>query len=168
MILFELNCGRDHTFEGWFRDNATYDAQEKAREIVCPACGDTAVRKALMRPRIGKGGGKARDAAATEAASEAPAPESAAPVPESPQDLARRAAEQQAVALRQQLLELRAKVEADCDYVGPRFAEEARRIHHGEIKRHNIYGEASKEEAEALAEEGIEFGTIPWVQRSDA
>jgi hypothetical protein len=163
MILFELHCGKNHSFEAWFRDNATYDAQEKAHEIVCPDCGDTRVRKALMAPRIGKGGGsKSRDLVPVEA------PAAETPVPESPKALARRAAEQQAIALRKQLLELRAKVEADCDYVGPRFAEEARRIHHGEVEQHNIYGEASREEAEALADEGIEFGSIPWIPRSDA
>jgi hypothetical protein len=161
MILFELQCGKAHSFEGWFRDNATYETQEGAGTIVCPLCGDTTVRKALMAPRIGKGGGKARDVLPAETAAEAP-------VADNPKALARRAAEQQARALRKQLLEVRAKVEASCDYVGPRFAEEARRIHHGETERHNIYGEASREEAQALTEEGIDFGTVPWVPRGDA
>src|SRR5205085_6223035 len=62
------------------------------------------------------------------------------------------------------LVELRRQVEANCDYVGPRFAEEARRIHYGEIDPHGIYGEASNEESRALADEGIEFGRIPWIQ----
>ncbi|MBX6324304.1 MAG: DUF1178 family protein, partial [Rhodospirillaceae bacterium] len=88
--------------------------------------------------------------------------------PEAAEALARRAGQHYARELRRQLLELRAKIEATCEYVGPRFAEEARRIHYGETKRHNIYGEASRDEAEALAEEGIEFGTIPWVPRGDA
>ncbi len=154
MILFELRCGRNHGFEGWFRDNATYDAQEKAGEIVCPVCGDTRVRKAPMAPRIGRAG-----KAPEEAAGSPPAAVAAQ---------ARRAAREYARELRRQLLELRTRIEATCDYVGPRFAEEARRIHYGETERHNIYGEASRDEAEALAEEGIEFGTIPWIPRGDA
>jgi hypothetical protein len=70
--------------------------------------------------------------------------------------------------LAETLRELRRHVEENCDYVGERFAEEARRIHYGEIDPHDIYGETTAEEAESLSEEGIEFDTIPWLPRSDA
>src|SRR5690349_17473630 len=66
--------------------------------------------------------------------------------------------------MRAALVELRRQVETNCDYVGERFAEEARRIHYGEADPHAIYGEASTEESRALADEGIEFGRIPWIQ----
>ena len=66
--------------------------------------------------------------------------------------------------LRSALVELRRQVESHCDYVGPQFAEEARRIHYGESDPRGIYGEASAEESRELAEEGITFGRIPWVQ----
>src|SRR5437660_11563040 len=66
--------------------------------------------------------------------------------------------------MRAALVELRRQVEANCDYVGERFAGEARRIHYGEADPHAIYGEASTEESRALADEGIEFGRIPWIQ----
>ncbi len=52
MIVFDLRCGKDHVFEAWFRDSETYDAQAKAGEVACPACGDTAVAKALMTPNV--------------------------------------------------------------------------------------------------------------------
>src|SRR5579862_4065238 len=70
--------------------------------------------------------------------------------------------------MRAALVELRRQVETNCDYVGARFAEEARRIHHGEIDPHGIYGEASLEESRELAEEGISFGRIPWISSTDA
>lgn len=70
--------------------------------------------------------------------------------------------------MRAALLELRRQVETHCDYVGERFAEEARKIHYGEADPHGIYGEATQEESRELAEEGIEFGRIPWVPSSDA
>lgn len=66
------------------------------------------------------------------------------------------------------LRQLRQQVESNCDYVGPRFAEEARKIHYREADPRGIYGEATKEESEALKEEGIEFGTVPWVPRHDS
>jgi hypothetical protein len=66
------------------------------------------------------------------------------------------------------LVELRRQVESNCDYVGERFAEEARKIHYGEVDPHGIYGEATPEESRELAEEGIVFGRIPWVPTTDA
>ena len=70
--------------------------------------------------------------------------------------------------LRAALVELRKQVESHCDYVGPQFAEEARRIHYGESDPRGIYGEATQNESRELAEEGIKFGTIPWVAPTDA
>ena len=66
------------------------------------------------------------------------------------------------------LLEMRRQVEANCDYVGPRFAEEARRIHYGEIDPHGIYGEATEDQSRELSDEGIKFGRIPWVAPTDS
>src|SRR5829696_2160418 len=65
--------------------------------------------------------------------------------------------------MRAALVELRRQVETNCDYVGERFAEEARKIHYGEADPHAIYGEATTEESRELTEEGIAFGRIPWV-----
>jgi len=61
----------------------------------------------------------------------------------------------------------RSYVEDNCEYVGGEFAEEARKIHHGETDKRDIYGEATKDEADSLREEGVEFGEIPWVPRMD-
>ena len=70
--------------------------------------------------------------------------------------------------VRSLLLRLRSEVEKHCDYVGPDFAEQARRIHYGESKERGIYGETTASEAEALADEGIAFGVVPWLRRSDS
>jgi hypothetical protein len=70
--------------------------------------------------------------------------------------------------MRAALVELRRQVETNCDYVGQRFAEEARKIHYGEADPHGIYGEASAEESRELADEGISVGRIPWISPSDA
>ena len=153
MIHYQLRCSADHNFDGWFRDSAAFDAQAERRLVSCPACGDTAVNRALMAPRIKKG-------AATVDASGAP---DAAPAPAAP--------EKAGVAVpdhvRAMLQKLRAEVERNCDYVGPGFADEARRIHRGESDKRGIYGESTPEQAEALADEGIEVSRIPWVPRAD-
>lgn len=69
--------------------------------------------------------------------------------------------------LRAALSELRRQIESNCDYVGTRFAEEARRIHYGETDPRGIYGEASDEESRKLADEGISFGRRPWISPTD-
>jgi hypothetical protein len=70
--------------------------------------------------------------------------------------------------MRAALVELRRQVETNCDYVGARFAEEARKIHYGEVDPRGIYGEATAEESKELTEEGISFGNIPWIPTTDA
>jgi hypothetical protein len=65
------------------------------------------------------------------------------------------------------LQRMRSEVEKHCVYVGEQFAEEARRMHRGESDRKGIYGETTTEQAEAIAEDGIEFSRIPWVPRAD-
>jgi hypothetical protein len=69
--------------------------------------------------------------------------------------------------MRKVLVEMRRQIETHCDYVGPRFAEEARRIHYGETDAHGIYGEATESESRELADEGINFGQIPWIPPTD-
>src|SRR5262245_52781111 len=139
MILFDLKCARDHVFEAWFPNNAAYEKQAKAGVIACPACASRKVEKAPMAPRIGKAAGEKMTAVASEHAE-----------------------------IHKKLAELRSKIEANCDYVGDKFAEEARRIHYGETERRDIYGEASDDEAKDLHEEGVEFARIPWLPRHDS
>jgi len=161
MIVFNLRCGGDHVFEAWFKDSATYDRQSAAGEVVCPACGDTKIAKAPMAPRLGKGVGKGNSAGGGEA------DQTGSPPANDAQTEAGGKAEL-AGKLREAIGELRAHVESSCDYVGPSFAEEARKIHYGETEKRNIYGEASSEEAKSLKDEGVEFGRIPWLPREDA
>jgi hypothetical protein len=132
MIVFTLRCAAGHEFEGWFRDGESFEAQRREGGILCPECGDGAVDKAVMAPRVSR----SRDAGA---------------------------GDMSPARLRASLLALRRQVEAHCDYVGERFAEEARRMHRGESEAHGIYGEASEKESHELAEEGIEFRRIPWI-----
>ena len=67
--------------------------------------------------------------------------------------------------------ELRAKlqrhIEDNCEYVGERFPEEARRIHYGETAPRGLYGEASDQEASELAEEGVRVARLPWRKRGN-
>jgi hypothetical protein len=160
MILYRLRCSKGHEFESWFKDSKTYERQEKKSLVGCAVCGDSKVQRALMTPRIGKKG----KAAEIEVPVQAPAP-APTPAPE-PQQMAA-LARQMPKELREALLKVRAEVEKNCEHVGEHFAEEARKIHYGESDKRGIYGETSDEEAEALADEGIEFGRLPWIPRGN-
>jgi len=79
-----------------------------------------------------------------------------------------RAKAEKMARMRRELTALRQKVEQNCDYVGPRFAEEARKIHYGESEARGIYGETTSEDAKALNEEGVPFASIPWLPKDNA
>jgi hypothetical protein len=64
------------------------------------------------------------------------------------------------------MIELRRRVEENCEYVGPKFPEEARRIHYGEAEERGIYGEATREEATELKEEGVRVYRLPLPRRN--
>ena len=142
MILYQLACTNAHQFEAWFRDIATYDAQSAAGDIMCPLCGSNGVSKAPMAPNVATGAHKG-----------APA-----------ETRAREVAEQIMRAVRK----LHRQVEENCEYVGDRFAEEARSIHFGETEERDIYGEATDQEATELDEEGIEFHRVRRMPRRDS
>ena len=161
MILYRLRCSKGHEFESWFKDSKTYERQEKKSLVGCAVCGDGKVERALMAPRLGKKGGRAAEVEAPPAAAPAPAPS-----PEQQQQMAALARHMPA-ELREALIQVRTEVEKNCEHVGDKFAEEARKIHYGESDKRGIYGETSEEEAEALADEGIEFGRLPWVPRGN-
>ncbi len=155
MIHYDLRCSEDHAFDGWFKDSTAYERLAKRGLVECPHCGNTKVERALMRPAVPKKGNTMLPV---------PAP---APQPPVPQQQAAMAGGPMPAQMRAMLQKMRAEVEKHCDYVGPQFAEEARKMHRGESDKRGIYGETSPEQAEALAEEGIEISRIPWVPRAD-
>jgi hypothetical protein len=163
MILYRLRCAKGHEFESWFKDSKTYERQEKKSLIGCAVCGEAKVERAPMAPRLGKNSKGSKAVEVEKPAEAKPAP--AAPSPEQQQMAA--LARHMPKELREALLKVRAEVEKNCEHVGNRFAEEARKIHYGESDKRGIYGETSEEEAEALAEEGIEFGRLPWIPRGN-
>jgi hypothetical protein len=161
MIVFDLKCPQEHVFEAWFADSGTFDSQVAAGEIDCPICGDQNVEKAPMAPNIPAGTGKGRGRGGGGAPARTGAPHAMNLPPGAPTP------EQMGQAIKT-LRKMREVVEQNFDNVGEKFPEEARKIHHGEVEKRNIYGDASKEEAAELAEEGIEVSHMPWLPRHDS
>ena len=134
MIRFSLHCDKDHEFEGWFASNADFDAQSERGLVECPVCGSRKIGKALMAPKVAV----SRDTPAR-------------PLAMDPEK-------------REVMRKLRDMVQAvkqNSEDVGDRFADEARKIHHGESEARGIIGRASSEDAKSLVEEGIEIAPLP-------
>jgi hypothetical protein len=150
MIVYELRCSVGHGFEAWFRNSDAYDQQHAAHQIACPICGTDDVSKAPMAPRIAKS-------------------RAAVPVQNTPaqQQQGQFSPEQMRMVMTK-IAELNKHIADTCDYVGKNFAEEARKIHYGEVEHREIYGEATPTETEELREEGIAVASVPWIRRSDS
>ena len=140
MKVLNLRCGNDHRFEGWFASDDDFVSQGERGLMACPICGDQTITRLPSAPRVnllGRGD-DARPAAPVEAV-----------LPAQPE--------------KQQAQWLRAVREmlASTEDVGERFVEEARRIHYGEAEQRGIRGQASREDAESLRDEGIEVLSLP-------
>jgi hypothetical protein len=134
VIRFSLQCDKAHEFEGWFRSNDDFDRQQQRKLVACPHCGSHKVEKALMAPAVSTSRKQEKLALA-------------------------KSAEQQRVMA--EIKALSEKIRENADYVGDKFAEEARKIHFGETGARGIYGEATLDEARSLAEDGVSFLPIP-------
>lgn len=134
MIQYSLRCSQGHSFDAWFKSAAAFDEQQARGIVTCALCGDAHVDKAPMAPALARAG---QDR-----------------VPLS-------AAHPDAVKMREMLREYRHKVMAEADYVGDRFAEEARKIHFEEIEARGIYGEATRDEVAELVADGVDFLPLP-------
>lgn len=140
MKVFNLQCSAHHHFEGWFASEEDYASQIERGLLECPLCADKAVHKLPSAPRLNLGA-LAPAAVSTSSQSVAAGPE--------------------VRALQAAYLQLARRVVEQTEDVGPRFAEEARKIHYGETEERGIRGQASLEETEALLEEGIGVMPLP-------
>lgn len=143
MKVFNLQCALGHGFEGWFGSDEDYQSQGRRGLLTCPMCGSAEIARLPSAPRLNLSG------------AQAPQPVPATPSATTPAPTPERA---QAEAL---FLQAVRHVLAHTEDVGPRFAEEARRIHYGETEQRNIRGQASADEARTLREEGIEVMSLP-------
>ena len=135
MKVLNLRCSHEHVFEGWFGSDEEFQGQLERGLLECPMCGDTGIAKLPSAPRLNLGAQPAEAAPRQDVVS----------MPDA--------------AMQRAWLKMVRHVMANTEDVGERFAEEARRIHHGESEERGIRGQASREETEALLEEGI--GVLP-------
>ena len=140
MIRYDLICDKGHEFDGWFRDSTAYDGQARRGLVSCSVCSSIKVEKQLMAPGI---------------------PAKSNRKMEAQQKLMAGPVDSRSRMLLDMMREVRKSVEANAEYVGGKFAEEARKIHYSEAEKRGIYGEASTGDAKALVDEGIDVHPLP-------
>ena len=133
MIKYSLICDNDHVFEAWFSDSESFEKQNKKNLISCLTCSSTKIKKDIMAPRISSGKQKTNRL------------------------------NQKKDKVEMILNKVRQHVESNFDYVGDKFADEARAIHYGEKEEREIYGETSIHDAVELIEEGINVEPLPGI-----
>lgn len=164
VIVYNLACDHQHPFEGWFGSPADFENQRDRGLVECPVCGSNTVERKLHAPRINMGAQQSAASVAKEAkeASEAkestavtaPAETSSATTDSGPEiDLGK---------LREAMASFADNVRENTEYVGEKFAEEARAMHYGEKPHKGIRGRADRETAQELREEGITFQSLPF------
>ena len=151
MKVLSLQCAHQHGFEGWFGSEDDYQSQLARALVECPVCGDKSITKLPSAPRLNLGA-SAPAAQREVTPSDSTAMAAGAPVLSGDADLHKA----QAV-----LWKMARHILANTEDVGARFAEESRKMHYGEATERNIRGQASREETEALLEEGIPVMPLP-------
>lgn len=136
MIRYSLICDNAHKFEAWFRGADAYAEQQARGIVVCPVCSSASVEKAIMAPAVSRAGSDKVSLSIGH--------------PEHKQ-------------LREAMIALRNKVTSEADYVGDKFADEARKIHLKEVEARGIYGEATRDEVAGLIEDGVDFMPLPHI-----
>jgi hypothetical protein len=134
MIRYALVCDHEHPFEAWFGSSADYDDQQARGLLQCPLCGSLSVTKQIMAPAVS--GTKAQSAPAV-------------------------APGQVQALMMEAMNRVRSHVEETFDYMGDRFAKEARAIHDGRSEARGIYGEATPGEVRELIEDGVPVAALP-------
>lgn len=147
MIRYDLKCADGHEFESWFASSAAYDKLSAAGVVMCSLCGTDKVEKALMTPRVPKKGAEATSESGDEK-----------PVISAPAG----------AEVESKLAALRAEIEKNSDYVGNKFASEARKMHVGDAETRAIHGEATLADAKSLLEDGVPVAPLPFTPKRNS
>ncbi len=150
MIVFDLSCrSQGHRFEGWFASKTDFEEQRERGLLTCPQCGSAEVEKCLSAPAVPRKGNSLPV--------EAPQRSGAQSVANMPHELS-----PEAQAALSKLAELQSKALEKSQWVGNRFADEARAMHYGEKDSDAIHGTTSLEEAQSLIDEGVPVSPLPF------
>ena len=140
MIKYNLKCNNDHEFESWFSDSNEFDKLNKLKLLECIYCSSKKIQKSIMAPMVS--GSKLKEDSSNFLNAK----------------LSRK---------KNELLQIRNYIEKNFEFVGDKFSQKVREVYYDKETKKTIYGTATKEEREELAEEGIDLLSIPWVSKDN-
>ena len=140
MIKYNLKCHNDHEFESWFSDSKEYDKLNKKKLLECIYCSSKKINKSIMAPMIS--GGKLKE--------------------DSSNLLNEKLSDK-----KKELLEIRSYIEKNFEFVGNKLSQRVREVYYDKKSKKSIYGTATAEEREELADEGIDLLSIPWIDKDN-
>ena len=139
MIKYILECDNNHKFDSWFSDSNEFEKLNKQKLLECIYCNSKKISKSIMSPMIG--------------------------IKNNPEDIKK--INSRLESNKKDLKLLRNFIEKNFEYVGKNFSRKVREVYYDKESKKAIYGTASPEEREELAEEGIDILTIPWIDKDN-
>ena len=140
MIKYLIKCHRNHEFESWFSDSSEFEKLNKKKLLECIYCSSKKISKSIMAPMVS---GTKND------------------------EIELKISDEKLKKNKDNLIKLRNYIENNFEYVGENFTKEVREVFYDKDSKRVIYGNASEEEKNELAEEGIDLMTIPWVEKDN-
>ena len=141
MIKYNLKCENNHEFESWFSDSNEFDKLSKKKLLECIYCSSNKIRKSIMAPMVS----------------------GIQPNQENGLSLLDKKLSNE----KKQLLKIREYIEKNFEFVGDKLSQKVREVYYDKRTKKSIYGTATPEEREELAEEGIDLISVPWVDKDN-
>ncbi len=140
MIKYNLKCNNEHEFESWFSDSVEFEKLKNKKMLECIYCSSKKIQKSIMSPMIS--GKKSSE--------------------DNLNLLFKNISDE-----KNKLIKIRKYVEKNFEFVGDNFSEKVREVYYDKKTKKSIYGSATPEEKEELADEGIDLVSIPWISKDN-
>jgi len=141
MIKYNIKCENNHEFESWFSDSHEFDKLNKKKLLECIYCSSKKIRKSIMAPMVFGKQLKKEDGLSL--------------------------LEKKLSNEKSELLKIREYIEKNFEFVGDKLSQKAREVYYDKRTKKSIYGTATPEERDELAEEGIDLLSVPWVDKDN-
>jgi len=166
MKVLNLQCAHQHSFEGWFASEDDFQSQLSRQLVECPMCDSTQIEKMPSAPRLNFGASQPRLVASESSRDAATVSDAGGRTRDDHASLstgvaAARSTSESVTTGQADFLKALRHLVANTEDVGRCFADEARRMHYGDIEARSIRGQTSAREAVELLEEGIEVMPLP-------
>ena len=141
MIKYNLKCENNHEFESWFSNSNEFDKLNKKKLLECIYCASKKINKSIMAPMVSGRQLKQEDGFGF--------------------------SDKKLLNEKKELLKIREYIEKNFEFVGDKLSQKVREVYYDKRTKKSIYGTATPEEREELAEEGIDLLSVPWVDKDN-